>query len=62
VDVHKLIAATEVYPVHVPKKNILNSHKASSGRSAAYGYGLLLTGLSKGTHTIHNLWSVSTFK
>ncbi|MBV9004635.1 MAG: hypothetical protein JO181_08250 [Solirubrobacterales bacterium] len=62
VDVHKLLAATEVYPVRVPRKNIFNSHKASGGRSAAYGYGLLLTGVSKGTHTIHNLWSIGTSK
>ena len=62
VKVTRLIATTGVYPVHVPKKNINGSGKAGMGRSAAHGYGLLLTGFSKGTHVIHALASVGTSK
>jgi hypothetical protein len=47
----RFITATGVYPVHVPTHNQF-SIKRHSGRSAAYGSGLLLSGLSKGTHTI----------
>ena len=54
VDVMKLVTATGVYPVHVPKNNLLGTNKAGNGRGAAYGPGLLLTGLSKGTHVIHS--------
>ena len=53
-DVMKLVTATGVYPVHVPKNNLLGTNKAGNGRGAAYGPGLLLTGLSKGTHVIHS--------
>lgn len=60
VDATKLVAATGVYPVHVPKNNFFGSKKAASGRSAAYGWGLLLTGFSKGTHTIHGVASIGT--
>jgi hypothetical protein len=58
VNVVKLVAATGVYRVHVPKNNFLGTKKPGNGRSAAYGPGLLLTGLAKGTHVIH---SVATF-
>jgi hypothetical protein len=61
VEANTLNAATGVYPVHVPKKNIFNA-KPGSGQSAAYGSGLLLTGFSKGSHTIHSLWSVGSAK
>jgi hypothetical protein len=47
------ITATGVYPIHLAKKNILGSKKLD-GRSAAYGYGLLLTGLPRGTHTVES--------
>jgi hypothetical protein len=60
VNVTKLIATTGVYPVHVPKNNINGSGKAGKGRSAAHGYGLLVTGFSKGTHVIHALLSIGT--
>jgi hypothetical protein len=57
----KLVAATGVYPVHAPKNNILGV-PPGTGRSAAYGYGLLLAGFSKGTHTLHSVWSIATSK
>ncbi len=59
VDLGKLIAGTGVYPVHVSEKNIVNA-KPGSGRSAAYGYGLLLSGFSNGTHTIHSVVNLGT--
>jgi hypothetical protein len=59
VDVSKLVAATGVYPVHIPKNNLLGTKKAGNGRSAAYGPGLLLTGLPKGTHVIHTVATIS---
>jgi hypothetical protein len=59
VDALKLVAATGVYPVHVPKNNVLGTNKPGTGRSAAYGPGLLLTGLAKGTHVIHSVATVA---
>jgi hypothetical protein len=59
VDVGKLLAATGVYPVLAVKNNMAES-APGSGRSAAYGYGLLLKGLAKGTHVIHAVGSVSS--
>ena len=56
VNVTKLVATTGVYRVHVQKKNLFGSNRAGKGKSAAHGYGLLLTGLSKGTHVIHTLF------
>lgn len=50
-----LVAATGVYPVHTVSTNNLFSLPVGRGRSAAYGYGLLLIGFSKGTHIIHNV-------
>lgn len=58
VSVMKLLAATSVYPVHNAKHNFVTS-KQRNGRSAAYGWGLLLTGLSKGTHVIHSVAKVT---
>jgi hypothetical protein len=54
VDMKSLIAASAVYPVHIGKHNALGAPPAN-GRSAAYGYGLLLTGLANGTHVIHTV-------
>lgn len=48
---NRFIKASGLYGVHVPKHNGFGIRKPS-GRSAAYGSGLLLSGLSKGTHTI----------
>jgi hypothetical protein len=44
-------AATGLYPVHAATPNFLGATKLS-GQSAAYGYGLLLNGFAKGTHTV----------
>jgi hypothetical protein len=52
VNAPKLVAASGAYPAHAAHKNIL-ALPAGNGRSAAYGYGLLLTGFAKDTHTIH---------
>lgn len=58
-DVLKLAVATGVYDVHMPKNNVLGTKMPGNGRSAAYGPGLLLTGLAKGTHVIHTVATVS---
>lgn len=50
-NVKSLIAKTGAYPIHLAKHNISDS-KVLSGTSAAYGYGLLLTGLLNGTQTV----------
>jgi hypothetical protein len=57
VNMWKLPAATGVYPVQAVAGNI-NGLPPGSGRSAAYGAGLLLTGLAKGTHVIHSVFSI----
>jgi hypothetical protein len=54
VDVSKLVAATGAFSVHNAKGNFVKSTK-QLGRSAAYGWGLLVTGLAKGTHVIHSV-------
>lgn len=51
------ITATGVYSIHLPK-NRFPGVKQRSGRSAAYGYGLLVIGLTKGTHTLHHAGTV----
>ena len=61
VNVSKLVTATGVYPIHVSKKPLFPL-PAGNGRSAAYGPGLLLTGLSKGTHSIHGVTKIGTSK
>ena len=58
VDVSKLIAATSVYRVHNAKGNFVTSTNRA-GRSAAYGWGLLLTGLPKGRHVIHSVAKIT---
>jgi hypothetical protein len=57
VDVPKLVAATGVFRVHNAKGNFVASN--GSGRSAAYGWGLLLSGLAKGTHVIHSIAKIT---
>jgi len=52
VDVKALVTATGAFPVHAVARNVLGV-SAGNGRAAAYGIGLLLSGFSKGTHTIH---------
>jgi hypothetical protein len=56
VDMRRLNAATGVYPVRIGTHNAFGA-PPGNGRSAAYGYGLLLSGLGKGTHVIHSLTS-----
>lgn len=58
VNVSRLITATGVYPIDIPK-NPLFPLPPGKGRSAAYGPGLLLR-LSKGTHTIHEVTKAGT--
>lgn len=47
----RFITTTGAYPVHVPADNRFKI-KRRKGVSVAYGSGLLLSGLGKGTHTI----------
>jgi hypothetical protein len=47
----KFITATGLYPVHAARPNVLGT-TGVNGQSAAYGYGLLLKGFAKGTHTV----------
>lgn len=56
VNLGKLLTATGAYPVQAARKNILG-FSPGSGRSAAYGSGLLLNKLARGTHVIHSLLS-----
>ncbi|MGN6167033.1 MAG: hypothetical protein ACTHQQ_02535 [Solirubrobacteraceae bacterium] len=49
----RFITATEVFAFLLPK-NRFPGVKQRKGRSAAYGYGLLLRGLTKGTHTVRH--------
>jgi len=58
VDVSKLIATTSVYRVHNAKGNFVTSANPS-GRSAACGWGILLTGLAKGRHVIHSVAKIT---
>lgn len=59
INLKKLVTATGAFPVQiVSEKNVFNI-PPTSARSAAYGSGLLLTGLSKGTHIIHRTYTVS---
>jgi hypothetical protein len=61
VNVDNLVAATSAYAVHAPKNNPYGI-APGAGRSAADGFGLLLTGFARGTHVIHTLWSIGTSK
>ncbi|MGO9903052.1 MAG: hypothetical protein ACLP0J_25970 [Solirubrobacteraceae bacterium] len=56
VNLWKLLAATGVYPVQAAVGNTLGAF-SGSGRSAAYGLGLLLAGFAKGTHVIHSVFT-----
>lgn len=46
-----------MFPVEAVKGNA-DGARPGSGRVAAYGAGLLLTGLPKGTHVIHSLYDL----
>ena len=52
VDITALLVATGAFPIHAAPGNPFGV-PAGNGRAAAYGYGLLLTGFSRGTHIIH---------
>ncbi len=54
VSLWKLLVATGVYPIQAAVGNAVASFSGDA-RSAAYGSGLLLTGLAKGTHVIHSV-------
>lgn len=49
----RFITATGTFGVNIPR-NRFPGIKPQSGRSAAYGYGLLLQGLTKGTHKVQH--------
>ncbi len=53
-----LIVATNAIRIRVPKRNDFGI-KGQTGTSAAYGEGLLLSGLSVGTHTIRVTSTIS---
>jgi len=58
VNLSKLVAATGAFPVQAATGSAFG-FPAGSGRSAAYGAGLLLTRLAKGTHVIHSVFGCS---
>jgi hypothetical protein len=67
VDGHKLahpdryIAASGVYAINLHKSNFYGYPKRH-GRSAAYGYGVLLRGLAAGTHKVVIAGKIPSFK
>jgi hypothetical protein len=50
---NRWIVLSGVYRLNLPKRNFLGTKKRV-GRSAAYGAGLVLTGLSPGVHVVHS--------
>jgi hypothetical protein len=58
---HALISASPIFTFRLPKHNVLGATQRS-GRSAAYGEGLLLEGLAPGNHTVHVTGKVSAPK
>ncbi len=61
VSVKALIAGTGAYGVESPSSNPFGV-PAGTGRSAAYGFGLLITGLAPGTHFIQSRWRIGSSK
>jgi hypothetical protein len=59
VNVLKLATGTSAYPVTNVPGNFVKVSKTTKGRSAAYGPGLLLTGLSKGTHVVKGTTTIT---
>lgn len=59
VKINDLISATRAFHVRAARDNILGL-TPGDGRSAAYGFGLLLRGLDRGTHVIHTEASIGT--
>src|SRR5579883_747341 len=54
INVKALVTATGAFPVHAVASNPIGV-SPGNGRAAAYGIGLLFTGFSIGTHTIHTI-------
>jgi hypothetical protein len=50
-----------VYAINLHKRNYFG-HKKRHGRSAAYGYGVLLRGLAAGTHKVVVSGRIPSFK
>ncbi len=50
--INSYISASGAYAIDLSQNHNYFGYKKMHGRSAAYGYGVLLTGLSKGTHKI----------
>lgn len=50
-DLRRFISASPVFSFRLPANNVLGS-TARGGRSAAYGYGYLIRGLTQGHHTV----------
>lgn len=59
VDVTKLATGTAAYPVTNVPGNFVAVSKTTTGRSAAYGPGLLLVGLKKGTHVVKGVTKIT---
>jgi hypothetical protein len=57
----RYLAASPVYAVNPPKSNYFG-YKKRHGRSAAYGYGVLLRGLAAGTHKVVVAGTIPSFK
>ena len=59
VNVLKLATGTRAYSVTNVPGNFVKVSKTTQGRSAAWGPGLLLTGLSKGTHVVKGTTTIT---
>jgi hypothetical protein len=59
--INRYLSASGVYRIDLHKNNYYG-YKKLHGRSAAYGYGVLLRGLTKGTHTVVVAGNLPKFK
>ena len=57
----RYLAASGVYPMKLHKNNLFG-FKKRHGRSAAYGYGVLLRGMAAGTHKVVIAGTIPSFK
>jgi hypothetical protein len=57
----RYLAASQVYAITLHKSNYFG-YKKKHGRSAAYGYGVLLRGLTTGTHKVVVAGTIPSFK
>jgi hypothetical protein len=60
IDVSKSLKSTQPFSVNLASGNNILGLPPGEGRSAAYGYGLVLTGLPDGTHIIHTVGTFDT--